>query len=126
MNKEWSKHWKDSIQPRKQRKYLYNAPLHIIREFFNVHLSAELRKKYGKRSIILRKGDKVKIMRGQFKGKVTKVERISLVRRKIFLDDVSLVKKDGNKVPFHIHPSNLMTLELNLEDKKRKKSLERK
>ena len=126
MIKDWSKHWKGSVQPRKQRKYVYNAPLHIIRNLFSVTLSKELRKKHGKRNISLRTGDKVKIMRGQFKGKVTKVEKLSFVRRRVFLEDVALVKKDGNKVAYNVSPSNLMILELNMDDKMRKKYFERK
>jgi len=126
MKTKWSMKWKSSVQPRKQRKFIHNAPLHIVRKMFSVLLSKELRTKHVKRNIIVRKGDKVKILRGQFKGKVTTVETVSYARRKIFLTDVAVVKKDGNKVPYSIHPSNLMILEMDLADKKRKKSVERK
>jgi large subunit ribosomal protein L24 len=124
--KDWSKKWKASKQPRKQRKYQYNAPLHIVRKMFSVLLSKDLRTSYPKRNVIVKKGDKVKILRGQFKGKVVKVESVSYVKEKVFLDDVYTIKKDGTKMPCAVHPSNLMILELNLDDKRRKKSIERK
>lgn len=126
MKKEFSKHWKSSKQPRKQRKYVHNAPLHILRSFFNAHLSKDLNKKYGKRSFPLRKGDVVKISRGQYKGKSGKVDKVNTKRRNIYIDEASFVKKDGSKVFYPVHPSNVMIIELNLEDKKRKKALERK
>ncbi|MCW1309534.1 MAG: 60S ribosomal protein L26, partial [Candidatus Nanoarchaeia archaeon] len=37
--KYWSKKWKSSKKPSKQRKYRYNAPLHIRRKFLSVNLS---------------------------------------------------------------------------------------
>ncbi len=62
MKKKFSDKWKASKLPRKQRKYLANAPLHIKRKFLSANLSKELRKKHGKRSIPIRKGDTVRIM----------------------------------------------------------------
>ena len=49
MKKDFSKSWKSSRQPRKQRKYVFNAPLHIRHKLVSANLSKELRKKYGKR-----------------------------------------------------------------------------
>jgi len=126
MKQTWNKCWKGSKQPRKQKKYVFNAPLNVVRKMFSSSLSKELRTKYGKRNVIIRKGDKVKIMRGQFKRKVTKVEKVSYSKRRVILEDVAIIKKDGSKVPYPMQPSNLMILELNMEDKKRKKVFERK
>ena len=123
---KFAKSWKSSKQPRKQRKYRYNAPLHIKSKFISSHLSKELREKYKKRSIRTRKNDKVKILRGQFKGKTGKVERVDTRRNKIYITGIEVIKKDGTKVLYSINPSNLMILELNLDDKKRVKALERK
>ena len=66
--------WKSSVQPRKQRKYQYNAPAHIKGKFLAAHLSKELKEKYGTRSIRVRVGDRVKVVRGTEKGKEGKVE----------------------------------------------------
>ena len=126
MEKKWSRHWKSSTQPRKQRKYVHNAPLHVVSKLFSSMLSKELKKKHGKNAITVRKGDKVKILRGQFKGKTGKVEKVALSRKKVYIEGIYLLKKDGKRTAYAIHPSKLMITELYLEDKKRSKSLERK
>jgi len=124
--KNFSSTWKSSKKPRKQRKYRLSAPLHIKQKFVQSHLSRDLRKKYGKRSIGLRKGDKVKIMQGQFKKHEGKIEMIDLKKTRAFVNGVELTKRDGTKRLFALHPSNLIITELNLEDKLRQKALERK
>lgn len=126
MKKKWSSHWKSSSKPRKQRKYVYNAPLHIIRKFFSAHLSKELIKKYNKRNIPIRKGDRVKIMVGQFNGKTGLVSKIILKRKRVFVEGINQIKKSGESIPYPIHPSNLQIIELNLTDKMRRETLERK
>ncbi len=119
MKKDFSSEWIRSKQPRKQRKYSYNAPLHIKGRFMAAHLSKELMKKYNRRSIKVRKGDKVTILRGQFRKKTNRIERIDLKETKVYIAGVEMVKKDGTKVMYPIHPSNLVVTELNLDDKKR-------
>lgn len=120
MKKEFSKHWKTSRQPRKQRKYLANAPLHIRKKFVGVNLSKDLRKKYGKRNIPVRKGDGIKIMRGKFKGKRGKITDVKLKISKVTVEGIQVKKQDGSKVDVKLQPSNLQIIELNLEDRKRK------
>ena len=126
MKSIFSLNWKSSKQPRKQRKYRYNAPLHIKKKFMSSQLSKELKTKYGKKNIPVVKGDTVKVMRGQFKGKVGKITKVSYQKVKVYIEGVELIKKDGNKVPYPIHPSNIMINILKLDDKKRIASLERK
>lgn len=123
MKKKWSKSWVKSKQPRKQRKYRYNAPLHIRHKFISAHLSKELQKKYGKRNLSVRVGDKCKIMRGQFKGTEDKIEGVNLKKCCIYMKGVRTEKKDTTKVKYPIHTSNLLITELNLDDKKRLKKL---
>jgi len=67
MKQKFSTTWKASKQPRKQRKYSANAPLHIKRKMLSANLSKPLREKHKIRNIEVRKGDKVIIMRGKFK-----------------------------------------------------------
>lgn len=117
--------WKSSVQPRKQRKYSYNAPLHIKGKMLSVNLAKDLRKKFNKRSIRVKKGDKVKIMRGMFKGKSNKVERVDIENCKVFVSGIEIIKKDGSKTTYPIAPSNLQIIELDLGDKKRQKSLDK-
>jgi large subunit ribosomal protein L24 len=119
--KKFSISWKSSKSPRKQRKYQINAPLHIKSKFLSAHLSKELRQKYSMRSITLRKGDKVKIMRGSFSGKSGKIDRLDLKKTKAYIAGIEVVKKDGTKILRPLHPSKLMITELNLDDKKRLK-----
>ena len=103
MKQGFSKSWKESKQPRKQRKYMYNAPVNVARKFLASHLSKELRTKYGRRSVTLRKGDKVKILRGSSKGQVGKIDRIdkgklvglySMKKELIGLAEAKLTSKD--------------------------------
>lgn len=123
--KEFSNTWNSSRKPRKQRKYLANAPLHTKQKFTHSHLSRELRKKYGRRTTGLRKGDKVKILRGQFKKHEGKVDKIDLKNTRIFVSGIEITKKDGTKKLLPVHPSNLMVTELNLDDKFRQKTFEK-
>ena len=76
--KKFSSTWKSSRKPAKQRKYRLNSDLHIKQKFIHSHLSKDLRKKYGKRNIGLRKGDKVKVMFGKFKKHEGRLEKIDL------------------------------------------------
>ena len=117
---EFKKSWRSSKKPNKQRKYRKNAPLHIKNKLMSSHLSKELIKKHGKRSISLRKGDKVKIMRGNFKGKTVAVEMVSSKREKVYLTGIEVIKKDGTKKLAPLDPSNLLITQLNTEDKRRK------
>ena len=125
MKQKFSTSWISSKQPRKQRKYLANAPLHIRHKFLSAHLSKELRKKHGKRSFPLRKGDEVLVMRGSFRKKKAKVASVELTRSRVTLENIQRAKKDGTKVSVFFSPSSLQILVLNLDDKKRISSLER-
>ena len=126
MKKLFSTHWKSSKQPRKRRKYQYNAPLHIKHKFLAAHLSKELIKRYGNRSIPVRKEDTVKVLRGQFKGKSGKIEKVFVKKTRVWIEGVNKTKRDGSKSFYPIHPSNLLITELNLSDERRKKALAKK
>ena len=78
-----------SIQPRKQRKALYTAPLHIRRKIMSANLSKDLRADIGKRSLPIRVGDKVQVVRGDFKGHEGKVESIDAKRYKVTVEGVT-------------------------------------
>jgi len=123
--KKFSIKWKGSKKPKKQIKYRINAPLHTRGNFLNVHLSKELRKQYGKRSIRIRAGDTVKIVRGKFRNKSGKVESVDLKKGKVSISDVLISKKDGTKSYIEIDPSNLMLQEIKTEDRERRKALDK-
>ncbi len=115
-----------SKKPRKQRKFLYEAPLHMRRKMMAAHLSKELREKYKTRSLPVRKGDEVEIMRGEFKKKRGKVTKVDLKKYKVYVEGITRKRTDGTERLVPIHPSNLKIINLNLEDKRRVKILERK
>ena len=121
MKKEFSSKWIGSKQPRKQRKYVANAPLNKKRKLLSVNLNKELRKKHGTRNGVVRKKDKVKIMRGKFKGKTGKVTEVKIKLLKIYVEGIQKTKLDGSKVNVPLRASNLQIIELYLEDKKRMK-----
>ncbi len=114
-----------SRQPRKQRKAYYNAPLHLRQKLVTAPLSRELREKYGVRNLPVRKGDRVRVMRGDFKGHEGEVVEVDLKRYRIHVDGVTIKKADGTPVFRPIHPSNVMIVSLKLDDKWRKKLIER-
>jgi large subunit ribosomal protein L24 len=123
MKKAFSKAWKASKQPRKQRKYNYNLPLHLKHSMLSAHLSKDLRKKYGRRAFPVKKGDKVKIMRGQYAGKDGKIDRVDQKLSKVYIPGIERAKKDGSKSLYPLTPSNLMIVELDTSDNKRKEAL---
>lgn len=119
MNNNFSTHWKSSIIPKKQRKYRFNAPLHLKRQMLSAHLSKELRNTYKTRNIPVKKGDTVIVMRGKFKGTEGKVDKVYTKQLKVSLDSVKRTTRKGNKVAFRLRPSALLIKELNLSDNKR-------
>lgn len=114
-----------STQPRKQRQSRANAPLHQRQKFLHVHLAAELRKKYRRRAVQVRVGDRVKILRGQFAKKEGAVERVQLQWEKVYVTGIEQLKRDGTKRLYPLHPSNLLITSLKLDDKYRKEMLEK-
>lgn len=108
-----------SSQPRKQRKSRYQAPLHIRHKLMGAMLSPELRKKHGIKSISVRSGDTVKVLRGDHKGKEGKVAAVNLKKMTITVDGVSVAKSDGTEVPRPVHPSSVMITKLETKDEKR-------
>ncbi|MCW1311225.1 MAG: 50S ribosomal protein L24 [Candidatus Rehaiarchaeum fermentans] len=125
MKKKWSSSWKSSKSPRKQRNYIRYAPLHVKRKLIVGHLSKELREKYKTRSIVIRKGDKVKVMRGKYKGTEGKVEKIFTKSLRVGLDSLKITNKRGQKVYIKLRPSALLVTELDLSDKYRLEKLNR-
>jgi len=121
MKQKFSTKWKASKQPRKQRKYLANAPLHLKAKLVNVNLAKPLRKSVGKRNIQIKKEDKVKIMRGKFKGKQGKVLSVSIKYAKVYVEGIQVTKMDNSKANIPLKPSNLQIIEMADRGKKTKK-----
>lgn len=112
--------------PGKQRKMLFNAPAHIRHKLMAAPLSPELLAQRGIKALPARKGDTVRIMRGDHKGFEGKISRIDLKHYRVFLEGLTREKVDGSTVFVALHPSKIMIRTLNLDDKRRKTVLERK
>ncbi|MDD3753934.1 MAG: 50S ribosomal protein L24 [Methanobacterium sp.] len=115
-----------SKQPRKQRKLRYQAPLHLRHKMMSVTLNPELREEYQKRSLPIRKGDTVKVLRGDFKDHEGKVEKVDMKHFRLMIEGMSIQKPDGNQIYHPIHPSNLMIVEVKMDDEERSEIIERK
>jgi large subunit ribosomal protein L24 len=110
---------------RKQRKHYFEAPIHRVHKMMSATLSDELRDRYRIRSFPIRKGDTVKVLRGDYKGVTGAVTRIDYKRRRIYVNGVVRQKVSGEAVHVAIHPSKVMITKLNLDDKRRVEALER-
>ncbi len=111
-------------QPRKQRLALYSTPLHSRHKLLAAPLSRELREKYKTRSLPLRKGDRVRVLHGDFKKLEGDVVDVDTKHQFVQVEGASVTKADGTQVPRMIRPSNVMLLKL-AEDKRRTRVLER-
>jgi large subunit ribosomal protein L24 len=112
--------------PGKQRKRLFNAPAHIRHKLMSAPLSHELTASRGAKTLPVRKGDTILIKRGDNKGFEGKVSRVDLKAFRIYIEGLTREKVDGTNIFIPIHPSKVEIRNLNLDDKCRKKILERK
>jgi len=112
--------------PKKQRKRLFNAPAHLRHKLMAAHLSSELATSRGAKTLPVRKGDTVRIERGDNKGFEGKVSRVDLSEYRIYLEGLTREKTDGTNIFISVHPSKVQIRNLNLDDKRRKDILGRK
>jgi large subunit ribosomal protein L24 len=111
--------------PRKQRRIVHEAPLHANKRRLKCHLDEFLQEEYGLRALVVKTGDLVRILRGQFRDTEGKVIRVDYADARVYLDSASITKSDGKEVNVPVHPSNLMLVKLELDDE-RKKIIEKK
>jgi len=102
-----------SKQPRKQRKFRFNAPMHERKRMVSAHVSKELRAKLStkRRSVPVHKGDKVLLMRGSRKGHTGKILEVDLSTLKVYIEGVTQRNAKGVEQLAPVDPSNLMILE---------------
>lgn len=117
---------KPVTKPSKQRKMLHQAPDHIRHKLFAAPLSPELKAEYGVNAVPVRSGDTVRIMRGDHKGFEGKITRVDKKKLRVYVEGLTREKVDGTTIFVPIHPSKVMITRLNLDDKWRKATLERK
>ena len=114
-----------SSQRRKSRKAHFGAPSSIRRKIMSSHLCKDLKAKYNVRSIPVRKGDTVKIMRGTYKGRSGKVQAVYRRRWCLYIEKLVKEKVNGQQAQLPIHSSNVEITALRL-DADRKAILARK
>ncbi len=90
---------------------------------FGSSLSKELREKYKKRSVRPRKGDSVRIVRGEFKDIEGKVTKVIAKEGLLNVEGVTREKQKGGTSPVPIHSSNVLVTAVVLDDKSRKNKL---
>jgi len=112
-----------STKPSKQRAELYNAPSHRRHRILSASLSTELKTSQGRNSYPVRKGDTVKILRGDFAGIEGKITNIDTKRQRLFVEGVSREKVAGTSSNVSVHCSKVMITKLNLDDKWRAESI---
>lgn len=102
---------------------LYESPAHRLRKLLSAPLSDELRKAQGRRSFPVRKGDTVKIVRGDFAGIEGKITKIETRNQRLFVEGVSREKVAGTSTNVSVHASKVLLTKLNLDDKWRAETL---
>mgnify|MGYP001574774059 CR=1 FL=1 len=90
------------------------------------HLSKELRAQYKRRSIAIRKGDEVKIIRGKHAGKGGAISEVDLKNSVVLIDGLKIKRTIGTEKQIPIKPSKLVITNLNLGDNMRQRILLRK
>ncbi|MDY6761547.1 MAG: 50S ribosomal protein L24 [Candidatus Nanohaloarchaea archaeon] len=116
---EWSRSWNASSDPTKQRKYRRNAPHHQRKQFLNAHVADTVQERIGTRSVPVRTGDKVEVMRGDHAGETGRVDDIDTEDAKIYVDGVERESVDGSDVNVAVDPSNVKVTKLDLDDPQR-------
>lgn len=89
-------------------------------------VAQELAKSKGVKSIPVRKGDTVRVMRGDRKGFEGKISKVDLKNYRLYIEGLTREKVDGTTIFIPLHPSKVMIKNLNLDDKWRKETVERK
>ncbi|MEM4195205.1 MAG: 50S ribosomal protein L24 [Candidatus Anstonellales archaeon] len=103
---------------RTSRKKQSTLPLHRRKALLSAHLSKELRERIKKRAVPVRKGDRIKVMRGDFKGKTGIVASVNYKKATVTVEGISKRNSRGVDVLVPLRPSNLMILERKGEEKR--------
>jgi large subunit ribosomal protein L24 len=93
-------------QPRKQRLAKYHARIHSMKASLNIHLSKDLKKNLKKNALMAKKGDKVKVVRGDFRKREGKIIDVDTKEGRIYVEGIIRKKQGGKEVPAAIQPSN--------------------
>lgn len=114
-----------SSSKRVQRKKQLGASSSLKRKLMSCHLTKALRTQHKIRSLPIKRGDTVKILKGKAKGKEGKVVQVYRKRNVIYVDKVNRDKQNGQTVFLPIKPSYCV-ITVPLINKDRTKTIERK
>ena len=121
-----------SIQPRKQRLARYTAPYHRRHREMSAPIDRGLRERQLSRGFMyprampVRKGDRVMIVRGEGKSKsATKIAKIDRKGRKIYVEGFTYFKSYGTELQRPIDASNLVIINPDWSDIRRRNLLTR-
>jgi large subunit ribosomal protein L24 len=105
--------------PGKQRLKIYKGPLHTKRKLLVCPVDKPLQKIHSLKSALVRKGDSVKIMVGEHKGKIGKVEIVDHSKAKVFVKEIKHKNSRGQEKMTALVASNLLITDLVVDDLKR-------
>ena len=121
-----------SKQPRKQRLARHTAPYHRRHREMSSPIDKGLRKRQLSRGFMyprampVRKGDRVMIVRGEGKSKsATAISKIDRKARKIYVEGFTYFKSDGTELQRPIDASNLVIINPDWSDIRRRRILNR-
>jgi large subunit ribosomal protein L26e len=103
-----------SSSRRKARKAVFSAGSEQRRVLMSARLDKELVEQHGIRSIPVRKGDEVKIVRGKQATRDGKVVGVFRRRFVIYVDRVTRTKANQQEAPIPIAPSNVVITKLEM------------
>jgi len=109
--------------PRRQRKARYTADTFERRVRMTVPLSRELRSRFHRRSIPVRKGDTVRVLSGSYAGREERVAKVDRRGYTVTLDNVTLKTADEKMKPLSLNVGHLVITRLNLSDPWRRRSM---
>lgn len=105
------------MKPSKIRNRTMHHPSLALRSrLMSSHLSKDLRKTHGIRSIRVVAGDSVTILRGTYRNTSGRIDKVNPVRG-IVVGGMKEEKPAGEKYDVYVNPSNLLVTSLNLDDK---------
>jgi large subunit ribosomal protein L24 len=103
---------------------LIHIAKHQLDKMLGASLADELREQYKKKTVRVVKGDSVMVIRGEYKGRGGKVEKVNTERGTLHIEGMQREKIRGGQVKVPIHASNVKITALNLEDKQRANKLQ--
>lgn len=95
------------------------------RRLLSAHLANDLKTRFNTRSIPVRNGDSVRVIRGEFAGLEGKVDRIDRPNGRLYVEGMTREKTTaGTSSRLTVHVSKVMITNLNMSDKWRSSLLE--